>query len=120
MARAYAGDMPKLAEIMIEANKHKGLSVIDILQPCVTFNKVCTHAFYRENTYYLEDGYDPSDINKALERTRESGAKQIPLGIFYKSDRPSCEEQIPQIKDKTLISIPVERSGTTELFKKYI
>ena len=119
MARAYSGDMPKLTELIIEANKHKGLAVIDILQPCVTFNKVCTHGFYQENTYYLESEYDPSDKNKALERASEFGDKKIPLGIFYRSERPSYEDQLLQIKEKPLIETPVERSSAVELFKKY-
>ena len=120
VARAYSGDMPKLTDLIIEANKHKGLSVVQILQPCVTFNKVCTHAFFRENTYYLDNEYDPLDKKKALERVFELDDKKIPLGVFYKSNRPSCEDQIPQIKDKPLIEIPVERSSATELFKNYI
>jgi len=119
VARAYAGDMPKLTEIIVAANKHKGLSLIDILQPCVTFNKVCTHGYYRENTYYLEPDYDPTNKQKALDRAFEFGEKKIPLGIFYKSDKPSYEEQIPQIKDKPLIEIPMNRTSAVELFKKY-
>jgi 2-oxoglutarate ferredoxin oxidoreductase subunit beta len=119
VARAYAGDMPKLMEMIVAGNNHKGLAVIDILQPCTTFNKVCTHAFYRENTYYLEKEYDPSDKVKALERAAEFGEKKIPLGIFYKSEKSSYEEQIPQTKDRPLIEIPVERASVTELFKKY-
>lgn len=118
VARAYAGDMPKLAELMIEANKHKGLAVIDILQPCVTFNKVCTHEFYQKNTYYLEKEYDPSNKIGAIEKAMETGEK-IPLGIFYKSDKPSYESQIPQISIKPLVEIPVDRLGVSELFKKY-
>src|SRR3989339_146076 len=119
VARAYAGDMPKLTEIIVAANKHKGLSLIDILQPCVTFNKVCTHGYYRENTYYLEPDYDPTNKQKALDRAFEFGEKKIPLGIFYKSDKPSYEEQIPQIKDKPLVEMPLERASAVELFKKY-
>jgi 2-oxoglutarate ferredoxin oxidoreductase subunit beta len=119
VARAYSGDMPKLSEIMIEANKHKGFSVIDILQPCVTFNKVCTHSFYQENIYYLDKDYDSSNKQKALEKTIEFGEKKIALGIFYTTDRPSYESQINQIKNKPLVEIPVERSNIEELFKKY-
>jgi 2-oxoglutarate ferredoxin oxidoreductase subunit beta len=119
VARAYSGDMPKLEELIIEANRHKGLSVIDILQPCITFNKVCTHEFYQKNIYYLEKDYDTSNKQNALERSVEFGEGKIPLGVFYKSDRPSYEEQITQIKDKPLIEIPINRSDVTELFKKY-
>lgn len=119
VARAYSGDMPKLTELIIKANNHKGLAVIDILQPCITFNKVCTHEFYQDNTYYLEEKYDPSNKQKALEKAMEFGPKKIPLGVFYKSDQLSYESQIPQIKNKPLIEIPINRSNTTELFKKY-
>jgi len=119
VARAYSGDMPKLTELITEANNHKGLAVIDILQPCVTFNKVCTHTFYQDNVYYLEKEHDPSNKQKAFERAMEFGPKCIPLGVFYKSGQLSYEAQIPQIRYKPLIEIPVNRSTVTELFKKY-
>jgi len=119
VARAYSGDMPKLTEIMIEANKHKGFAVIDILQPCITFNKVCTHSFYQDNVYYIEKDYDSSNKSLALEKAMEFGEKKIPLGIFYKSNRASYESQISQIKDKPLVEIPVDRINVEELFKKY-
>lgn len=119
VARAYSGDMPQLANLMVEANKHKGMAVIDILQPCVTFNKTCTHGFYQEHIYYLEDSYDPTNKLKALERSMEFGEKHIPLGVLYKSNRDSYESQIPQIREKPLIDIPVDRVAVKELFKKY-
>lgn len=119
VARVYSGDMNKLADIMIEANKHKGMSVIDILQPCVTFNKVCTHGFYQEHIYDLEKDYDPTNKEKALVRSLEFGEKHIPVGIFYKSEQPSYESQIPQIKDTPLIDIPVNRANVTDLFERY-
>jgi 2-oxoglutarate ferredoxin oxidoreductase subunit beta len=119
VARAYSGNMPKLSELIIQANNHKGLAVIDILQPCITFNKICTHEFYQNNVYYLAKEYDPSDKQKALEKAMEFGPKKIPLGIFYKVDRPTYESQIPQIKKKPLVETPPVRPAVTELFKKY-
>jgi len=119
VARAYSGDMSKLAELMIEANNHKGLAVIDVLQPCMTFNKICTHEFYQNNVYYLEKEYDSLNKQKAFERAFEFGPKSIPLGVFYKEDRMSYEAQIPQIKDMPLVEIPLNRLTVTELFKKY-
>lgn len=119
VARAYAGDLAKLSEIIIEAKNHRGISVVDILQPCVTFNKVNTHEFYRKNTYYLEKEYDLSDKTKAFERSQEFGENKIPLGIFYKVDKPSYESQIIQIKEKPLIEIPVDKRDLESLYKKY-
>ena len=33
--------------MMKAAIEHKGFAVVDILQPCVTFDKVHTYAWYR-------------------------------------------------------------------------
>lgn len=80
-ARAFAGDAEKTKEIMKAAMAHKGFSVVDILQPCVTFNKLNTYQWFRENTYYLEDGYSPRDRVSAFSRALEY--ERLPLGIFY-------------------------------------
>jgi 2-oxoglutarate ferredoxin oxidoreductase subunit beta len=44
VARAFAGasGLPALKEIIKEAVDHKGFSLIDILQNCISFNKVNT------------------------------------------------------------------------------
>lgn len=119
VARAYAGDIPKLTQIIIEANKHQGFSFIDVLQPCVTFNKQFTHQFFQENIYQLDKSYDPTNKLVAYERAQEFGLKQIPLGIFYKVEKPSYESQIPQIKDTPLVRHPISRSNLSDLFKSY-
>ncbi len=114
VARAYAGDMPKLTEMIIEANKHKGLSVVDILQPCVTFNKVLTHDFYRANSYYLGDDYDPTNKSAALEKALEFGEKSVPLGIFYKSGGEREDKGQTALVDK-----PALKYDLSDLFKKF-
>lgn len=83
VAREYAGNMKNLTDLIIEANRHKGMSVVDILQPCVTFNKEFTHKFFQENTYYLDESYDPTDRISAIEKAQDFGSKNIPLGILY-------------------------------------
>lgn len=103
VARAYAGDIKHLTEIIIEANNHKGLSYVDVMQPCVTFNKLNTHQFFQENTYYLDDSHDKNNREKAFSKSLEWGEKKIPLGVFYEVDLPSYESQIPQLKDKPLV-----------------
>jgi len=119
VARCYAGDMKQLTEIFIKANKHQGLSFIDVLQPCHTFNKILTAEFYKENTYYLEENYDPTNKVKAFERAHEFGLKQIPLGIFYTEEKPTFESQFDQLENTPLIAIPVERKDLNLLMKKF-
>lgn len=82
VARAYVGDKERLKEIIKKGIKHKGYSLIDIFQPCVTFNKVNTYAYYKENTYYLDETHDEKDKMAALHVALQTEGK-IPLGILY-------------------------------------
>lgn len=121
VARVYAGDIPKVSEMITKANAHKGFALIDVLQPCVTFNKLYTHEFYRENTYWLPDDYDKKNKFVALEKSYEWDLKKIPLGILYEVDRSSYEDQVPVLtsgpltKDKKAVSRDV-----TESLKRYV
>ncbi len=102
VARAFAGDITHLKEIIKSAINHKGFSLVDILQPCVSFNKINTFEWYKERVYYLPADYDPTDRVKAFEKSLEWGDR-IPLGIIYLNKRPTYEELIPIIREKTLL-----------------
>lgn len=99
VARGFAGDIPHLTSLIMEGVKHRGFALIDIFQPCATFNKLNTHQFFRERVYKLdeEDGYDKTNIVQAFERAGEWGDK-IPTGIFYQIDRPVYEDQDPGLR----------------------
>lgn len=102
VARGFAGDQEHLKELMKAAITHKGFSLLDILQPCVTFNKVNTFRWYRDRVYKLEEEYDPYNRIKAFERSLEWGDK-IPNGIFYKKDKETLEEMVPTIRKESLV-----------------
>src|SRR3989338_7111054 len=119
VARGYASDIPKLTELIIKANEHKGMSVVDILQPCVTFNKDYTHEFFQKNIYYLPDDYDRANRETAFKKSLEWDLKKIPLGIIYESDRPSYESQLPQLAEKPLIDKSLGREGINDLFHHF-
>lgn len=91
VARAFSGDTEQTKEIIKKAIKHKGYAIVDIFQPCVTFNKINTFQWFRENTYYLEDSYDPHDINQAFKKSMETD--KFPLGIFYLSPSKKTFEE---------------------------
>lgn len=119
VARAFATDIPKLTELIIAASQHKGLAVIDILQPCITLNQDYTLGFLHENAYPLDENHDVSNKETALVKSLEWGPKKIPLGIFYQVERPSYESQLPQLAEKPLIEGSPARKNLGELFKKY-
>jgi 2-oxoglutarate ferredoxin oxidoreductase subunit beta len=81
VARAFIGDAEKTKEILKKAITHKGYALVDIFQPCVTFNKINTWQWFKEHTYYLEDSYNPLDRSAAFKRALETD--KLPLGIFY-------------------------------------
>jgi len=109
VARGFSGDMDHLRGLIKDAYNHKGFSMVDILQPCVTFNKVNTFEWYKERVYHIKDDHDPLDRVKAFEKSLEWG-EQIPLGILYKNNRPMMEDRIPAIIDKPLIKQGIEIS----------
>jgi 2-oxoglutarate/2-oxoacid ferredoxin oxidoreductase subunit beta len=119
VAREYASHIQQLSELIAKANDHKGIAIIDVLQPCISFNSLYTHDFYQKNTYYLPQNYDATNQNKAFEKSLEWGEKQIPLGILYQVERPSYEDQILQIAQKPLASNPPTKKDLSEIFKKY-
>jgi 2-oxoglutarate/2-oxoacid ferredoxin oxidoreductase subunit beta len=93
VARAYCSDTEQTKEILKKAIEHKGYALVDIFQPCVTFNKTNTYQWFKENTYYLEESHDPADINEAFKRAMETD--KLPLGIFYMDpDRKTFEENL--------------------------
>ncbi len=120
VARGYAGDIPALTDLMIKANQHQGFAVLDILQPCVTFNKQYSHTFYRDNVYQLDAGHDVKNKEAAFAKALEWGEKKIPLGIFYQVEQPTYESQILQIKEKPLVAISPERKDLKDLFEKFV
>jgi len=88
VARGFSGDQKSLVTLMVEAIKHKGFAVVDILQPCFTWNRQLTWKFYNEHTYSVqEDDHDVTDKFQALAKAMENGDR-YPVGVFYKVERP--------------------------------
>lgn len=87
VARAFSRDIEQTKNLMKKAILHKGFALVDIFQPCVTFNKVNTYDWFAEHTYYLDEDYDPYNRTLALEKAFES--EKMPLGVIYKSEKPT-------------------------------
>jgi 2-oxoglutarate ferredoxin oxidoreductase subunit beta len=93
VARVYSVDVDRTVEVLKAAIAHKGYALVDVLQPCVTFNKVNTYEWFRENSYYLEDSHDPEDRVEAFRRASEKD--RLPLGVFYvNAGKRSFEENL--------------------------
>ncbi|RJQ50749.1 MAG: 2-oxoacid ferredoxin oxidoreductase [Actinobacteria bacterium] len=122
IARGFAGDIPYLTGLITQAIRHKGFALVDIFQPCVTFNKKNTYQWYRERAYKLEDeGHDPADKTAAYERALEiEGGERIALGLFYKEKAPTYTDELPQLSVKTLAERELEPVNVAPLMRRYV
>jgi 2-oxoglutarate ferredoxin oxidoreductase subunit beta len=94
VARGFAGDTAHLKELIKEAINHKGFTLVDILQPCVTFNKMNTYQWYKQRVYRIQHGYNPEDKIEAFKMALQWGDR-IPIGVIYKNNRLIFEERFP-------------------------
>lgn len=117
IARGYSYDIKHLKEIIKKGIEHSGLSFIDVLQPCPTYNDINTKEWYQSFTldennssiripkiYKLEEeGYNgvvdndeesSNKIIKAIEKSKE-WENRIPVGVFYENKKtPTYEERL--------------------------
>lgn len=118
VARAFCGDIEQSKEILKKAISHKGYSLVDIFQPCVTFNKINTFKWFKENTYYLDENHDYSNRIKAFEKSLESD--KLPLGIFYVNQNKTVFEETPANRQITCINTFERRKNRAERLQKLI
>lgn len=113
VARAFAGREEHLSKIISEGIAHNGFALIDILQPCVSFNKVNTFAWYDKRCYELPDDYDPTDWDIAVKKASEWDDK-IPIGIIYRNNRKPYDEHFSVLNDGPL----AEKKTDMDMFRK--
>ncbi len=121
MGRSFAGDVEHLSELIKKGITHKGFALIDILQPCVSFNHKNTYSWYRERGYKLEneDGYELGDKKAALEKALEWGEK-IPIGVIYRKELPVYEEQLPALGKGPLVTQKIDPRRAQSLIAEFL
>jgi len=119
VARGFAGDMKHLTELLKQAIKHRGFALVDVLQPCIAWNKVNTYDWYRKRVYKLgEEGHDPAELGRAYERAMEWGDR-IPIGVFYRVERPVYGDYFPALSGVPLVRQRLEGIDISGLLKEF-
>jgi len=118
VARGFAGMPDHLSELIQQGITHRGLALIDVLQPCVSFNKVNTFTWYKQRCNTLPPEYDPTDWEQAIKVASEWG-DAIPIGIIYKNDRMPFEEHFPALHQGTLVGQDVKRAMLKTIMEGY-
>jgi 2-oxoglutarate ferredoxin oxidoreductase subunit beta len=120
VGRGFAGDIDHLSNLIKKGIAHRGFALIDILQPCVSFNHKNTFQWYRERVYNLEDErYDPSDRKAALEKALMWG-ERIPIGIIYEENLPVYEDQLPALSDGPLVKQKIDLRRVEKLLAEFM
>jgi 2-oxoglutarate/2-oxoacid ferredoxin oxidoreductase subunit beta len=121
VAKAFTGKKEQIVDLLKRAIQHRGTSVLDIMSPCISFNKVNTFKWYKDNATDLPVGHDPGNIDTALSLAMHGHDGKIPTGLYYQVDRPvfgdhrSAMSGEP-IAKRTLSHRPEQ---VAELFEKY-
>jgi len=120
VARGYSANSEHLTGLIIEGIKHKGFSLIDVLQPCVTYNKKNTYEWYSKRVYKIEEGaaYSPADKIAALQKASEWEEK-IPIGIIYRNEGPSYEDKSGLNNRAPLIEEKIEDIDISEALREF-
>ncbi|TLD41782.1 MAG: 2-oxoglutarate oxidoreductase, beta subunit [Candidatus Jettenia ecosi] len=121
VARGYALDLEHLSWLILEGIRYKGFAVIDVLQPCVTFNKKNTFDWYSKRVYKINDdsSYNPQDKIAAFQKASEWGDR-IPIGIVYKTEKETYEERSGINKRPPLAEEQIENIDIREVLKEFM
>ncbi len=121
VARGFSGRISHLVNLIVEGINHNGFALIDILQPCVSFNRQNTYSWYKKRVYNLEDegDYDASNKLLAFKKAQEWGEK-IPIGIIYRSKSIAFESNIPALKEGPLVKQTFDPLRITDLLQEFI
>jgi 2-oxoglutarate ferredoxin oxidoreductase subunit beta len=119
VGRSFVGMRDHVKELYKQAISHRGFALLEVLQPCVSFNKVNTYQWYQQRVYKVEDSpdYDPENELWAYQKGKEWGEK-IPIGVIYKKARPLMEEAFSVLADGPLFRQTRERP-IAELLKDF-
>lgn len=118
VARGYVGLEDHLVEIVVEALSHPGFSLVDILQPCVSFNRVNTYQWYKDRCKPLPSSYDPTDWEAAIRLSQQWG-EEIPVGVIYRNERPPFETSFSALRMGPLVGQEVDRLKLKKVVEVY-
>jgi 2-oxoglutarate ferredoxin oxidoreductase subunit beta len=118
VARGFSKNLLELRDLIVAGIRHRGFALIDVLQPCVTYNHQNTYAWYQQRVYSLaKDGYQPTERAAAWAKAQEWG-ERIPLGIFYREERPTYEDDVVALKPAPLIAQDPSKNDLGPLLAK--
>jgi 2-oxoglutarate ferredoxin oxidoreductase subunit beta len=103
--------------------RHKGFSIIDVAQPCVSYNPHMSYQWYQERVYKIEEveGYNPKDKAWAMLKAMEDQEEKIPTGVFYHNpdDRETYVDDLPEDAKLPLVKQDISNIDIENLLDNY-
>jgi 2-oxoglutarate ferredoxin oxidoreductase subunit beta len=95
VAQGFSSWQPQLARLIMDGMNHPGFALINVISPCVTYNRVNSYAWYKKSLVNLDEepDYDRTSRAKALARLEESD--ELVTGIVYQETSVPYEDRIP-------------------------
>ncbi|MCR4432675.1 MAG: 2-oxoacid:ferredoxin oxidoreductase subunit beta [Caldiserica bacterium] len=97
-ARGFSGKVDQLTDLIVAAITHRGFAFLEVISPCVTFNKVHTYKYFQEKVTPLPAEYQPDDRTKAIEMAQVM-QDVIYTGIFYRQEKLTYHDWISKIME---------------------
>jgi len=100
VAQSYSSNGKQTTALIEQALQHKGFAFVNIISPCLTFNKVDTFDFYKGSVMDLPEDHDSSNLVQALDRALNPPEGKTYQGLFYRTERPTLVESLKAINKK--------------------
>lgn len=122
IAQGFAGDIKKLISLIEQGIQHKGFAFINVFSPCVTFNKLYTYDWFKENLQDLDNApdYDPTNQAMAFAKVEEAGS--FLTGVIYRNERKTYADALPGLAGKQNVnkqSLRLDNQEVEKLFQQF-
>jgi 2-oxoglutarate ferredoxin oxidoreductase subunit beta len=120
ISRGFSKEMKHLTKLIADGVRHEGFALVDVLQPCVTFNRKNTYEWFSKRVYKLEEtDHDATNKQAAFLKSLEWNDR-IPIGLFYREARPTYEDDLPQIAETPLARQRIEDIDIRTLMTEFV
>lgn len=109
VAQSFSSDLKDLTALIEAGIRHKGFSLINVFSPCVTYNKINTYDWFKENLTKLStiEGYDPNNKEMAMQTLMQH--EGLVTGLIYQNmEQPSYQELVSGYSDEPLSAANLE------------
>ncbi len=113
VARGYSNNLPHLTKLLKAAINHKGFALLDVLQPCTTYNKDYPPLWYLKHIDYLDDEHDKTNFKAALDLSLKKD--RLPVGIFYQVEKKPFHQHFQLLNNKPLVDHSIEKIDISKL-----